>query len=105
MPCVQIFSPDGVVSPATRGRWLYVEDIKQLLRDGPIQFVVANLNDPFRWIPVSDRFNFWKSEVQQHVVDTDEPVYLGDFPGEYLYHASLWEAVGQTPIVLLEMAH
>jgi hypothetical protein len=104
MPLRELWDDLGPVQ-ATRSSELTIEDIRSLLRQGPLRFVVANCGHRPRWVAEKDRFSFWKSEVQAHLADPDTPASLEDFPGEYSYFASLWAADAGTPIVQLEMQH
>lgn len=89
---------------ARRVRALCTEDIRALLRAGPVVFLVANLGDPLRVIPAGERFEFWKSQAQARIVDTAR-FSLEDFPGELAYVATAWTDGDATPIVLLEAYH
>jgi hypothetical protein len=85
-----------------RARSLTHADIRELLRRGPLDFVVANIGDPLHWVSRADRFDFWKREAiriaDSHAFDLD------DFPDRMAYVASEW--TGDTvPIILLEAHH
>jgi hypothetical protein len=103
LPLEELWNEEGVV-PATRGRRLGREDIRRLLAGGWVQFVIANGGDPLRWIPLAERFNFWKSEVAPHLAET-ESFYLDDFPDGLAYVASEWAGAGDAVIILLEASH
>ena len=103
LPLVELWDDAGSVS-ATEVRDLAAEHIRDLLRAGPVRFVVADVGSPLRWVPVSDCFRFWKAEVQSRVAGPGG-AYLDDFPGGYCYFASEWEPVEGLPIVLLAVAH
>lgn len=82
------------------------ELITELLRDGPVKFVVANCGEHLKWVPVGDRFRFWKDEVKPRLVEPSvERFRLEDFPGEYCYVGTEWAGAGEVPVVLLEMWH
>jgi hypothetical protein len=90
---------------AVRVRALTAADIQELLRTGPIQFVVVDIGAPPSWIQIRESFSFWKDEVQGHLASGDKAA-LDKFPGEYCYFASLWSVGGETaPIALLEKHH
>jgi hypothetical protein len=104
IPVQRLWTNDGEL-PAARGRRLGREAIRVLLHDRPVRFVVANVGDPLRWIPVADRFVFWKSEATVHVTGA-ERIDLDSFPRGLAYVASEWTAPGDdVPIVLLEARH
>jgi hypothetical protein len=103
-PVQVLWTDDGELS-ADRGRWLDREAICELLRRGPVRFVVANVGDRLRWVPLAERFEFWKGHAAVHLSDK-ERIHLDDFPDGMAYVASEWLAVGnEPPIVLLEVHH
>jgi hypothetical protein len=90
---------------ATRLRDLRATELRDLLRAGPVRFLVADIATGLRSIPQTQCFTFWKSEVRPHfVADPDGRAYLDDFPGSYCYFASEWTD-GGPPIVLLSVYH
>jgi hypothetical protein len=91
---------------ARRERFLSKEALRELLRRHPVAFVVADVGTPFKRVEVRKCYEFWKFEVEAHIVDDpDSGFRLEDFPGEYAYVASEWSGQIQTPIVLLEKHH
>ena len=105
IPIEELWTREGPLV-AQKRRDLSTGDIAGLLRAGPLQFVVADLGQPLRWVSEADRFMFWKSEVKPRVADPDpKRFYLADFPGHYAYVASEWSADLGLPIVLLETHH
>jgi hypothetical protein len=102
-PVRVLWTDDGELS-AERGRWLDREAISELLRRGPVRFVVANVGDRLRWVPVAERFEFWKVHAAVHLSDS-ERIRLDDFPDGMAYVASEWLTFGEPPIVLLEVNH
>lgn len=103
LPLAELFDERGTVA-AVRGRDLTADDIRDLLRAGPVRFVVANCGHRPAWVSESERFAFWKAEVQPHLSDTAE-ARLDEFPGGYFYFASEWLPASGSPVVLLEMHH
>jgi hypothetical protein len=106
LPLDELWTDRGALR-ATRVCELSAAEIADLLRWGPIRFVVANGGLPLDWIPVEQRYEFWKSQVKMRLVDpAAERFRLEDFPGEYCYAASEWKAdeVAE-PIVLLSTFH
>jgi len=104
IPLSELWDERGAVR-AIRSRDLSADDIRQLLRRGPMRFVVAEVASPPRWISVADRFTFWKGEVQSHLAEPGLSASLDDFPGDSCYFASEWSPVAGASIVLLEKAH
>ena len=103
-PLHELWNDRGVVSEKEL-RELNAADIAGLLRAGKVQFVVANVGSPLKWVPVGEGYSFWEAEVKKRLADPAANNYPGDFPGEYCYFASEWEADGDEPIVLLVMSH
>lgn len=103
LPLTELFDERGPVEAARR-RDLTANDIRDLLRAGPLRFVVANCGSRLVWVAESERFAFWKAEVRPHLTDASE-ARLDDFPGGYFYFASEWLPASGSPIVLLEMHH
>ena len=81
------------------------ETIRQMLRQGPVEFVVANVGDPLKRIALEDCFEFWKTEAEPHLAENPDRIYLETFPDEYAYLASIWEGERGMSVILLEMYH
>lgn len=89
-----------------RERNLTQNDIREILKQYPIEFVIADIGSKLKWISVEKCYEFWKSEVQGHLVDNqNKDIYLEGFSKEYAYFASEWTGEIQTPIILLEKHH
>lgn len=91
--------------PATRRRALSAPLLRELLRRSPVRFMVAEVGARPRWIPESDCFHFWKSEVRPHLAEPDQNVYLERFPGGYCYFADEWQEADGSPIIVLQRCH
>jgi len=90
---------------ALRARDLRADDIRDLLRLGQVQFVVADCSKPIQWIPLNDCYDFWKREVLRHLPDPATTAYLKHLPDEYCYFASEWRSSDIERLVVLEMHH
>ncbi len=91
---------------ATRKRWLSMTSLRELLQNGRVTFYIADCGHPLQRVDESDCFEFWKTEVNPHLVnDPNAKFSLEDYPGEYAYLASEWSGESETPIVLLEKHH
>jgi hypothetical protein len=102
LPLRELWRDDGF-STTTRGKSLSLDEVREFLAFGPVQFVVADVGMPPRWIPASQCFVFWKNEAKPHLASTKAS--RSEFTGGYCYFASQWEAETATPIVLLEKHH
>jgi hypothetical protein len=104
LPLRELHRDDGFTT-TSRGRALSKDVITNLLRAGPVQFVVADVGTSPRWIPLHECHQFWKDEVQPHLA-ADAKIVLDEFPVGYCYLASAWDnATGEAPIVVLETSH
>jgi hypothetical protein len=102
LPLSRLPSP---LATAKRHRNLRTVDVRELLRNGPVRFAVAIMGSPFRVVPERQCYEFWKSEVQPHLLsDPADDQELDAFPSGYCYFASEWSD-GGSPIVLLSAAH
>ena len=104
IPLPELWNEAGVVS-AKKLRHLSTPEIDAVLRSGPVQFVVADVGKPIHWVPLESCFGFWKAELKSRVLEPNSSVSLEDFPGEYVYAASLWETDGNQQVVVLEKHH
>jgi hypothetical protein len=105
IPIKEIWDKDGTIE-ATRDSYLSADELRDMLRKFPVEFIIANVGEHLKSIPVHMCYEYWKSEVKEHLVSAPEkPFRLEDFPGEYAYVASEWSGEIQTPIVLLEKYH
>ncbi|MDI3285767.1 hypothetical protein QHF83_20865 [Polyangium sp. 15x6] len=104
IPVEELWTDEGAL-PATRLRTLDREAIRELLRRGPVRFVVADVGHRLRWIPPAERFDFWKRDGNLHLAEADA-MHPGDFPDGMAYRASEWTAPGgEAPIIVLEVHH
>ncbi len=96
---------DGGPLAAVWSRDLTVPLLRELLRQGPVRFMVADAGRKPRWVPEADCFDFWKGEVRPHLAEPDRGAYLESFPGEYCYFAAEWRDPDGSPIVVLHLCH
>src|SRR5262245_61103184 len=104
LPLHELWDHSGTVA-AERSRPLSAQDIRCLLGDGPVRFVVVDVGGKPDWVPESRCHLFWKGEVQPHLADPDQRAVLEDFPGGYCYFASEWTGPDGPPIIVLERYH
>ena len=107
LPLAELWTERGPVA-ATRERSLGRAEVKALLQAGPVQFVVADTGRPLRWVPLEERFVFWKADARSHVISNPHhPIDIYTYPEGYAYLASAWvpDDVDSLPIVLLERYH
>ena len=105
LPLTELWRDDGFTTQS-RGRFLTKDDITNLLRAGSMQFVVADVGLPLRWIQIHECYKFWKQEVKSHLASPNLRLALDQFPDGYCYFASQWAArSGEVAIVVLEKSH
>jgi hypothetical protein len=103
-PLVELWDDNGPL-PATRKQDLDVNDLRELIEQGPVRFVVAEVGLPLRWVSDEDRFAFWKDEVRPHLAHPGQGHWHETFPDSYCYFASKWTDESDVPIVVLERSH
>ena len=104
IPIQTLWNDAGTV-PAVRYTYLSRSSIKDILRAGPIEFVVADVGIPLRWIEKEACFDFWKQSAEPHLAEPDEPISLDCFAGGLAYLASLWRRNDERALILLEAFH
>ncbi len=90
---------------AHREKYLSADDIKEVIKMYPVEFVVANAGEKLKWISYDKSFDFWKTELKPHLANIINKIDLDSFPDNYAYVASEWTREMQTPIILLEKYH
>jgi hypothetical protein len=103
LPLTELWDENGTL-PGERIRNLDETLIRGLLRSGPLQFIVANCGSKLNWIPVQERFEFWKTN-RTHIADPSKPIYLNKYPNETAYVASQWRGHAGEDLILLETHH
>jgi hypothetical protein len=106
LPLAELWDEAGRVS-LTKVRDVGAAAVADLLRDGPVRFVVADLGSGLSWVPADECYRFWKAEVKPRLVEpaaAEAGFRSGDYPGGYCYLASEW-AGGPGPVIALEARH
>jgi hypothetical protein len=107
VPLRELWNDHGLVPAEMTRDELREDEITALLRAGVVQFVFAPFSGHLHWVPVEERFNFWKESVHPRLTQwvPDGRVYADDFPDGFII-ASLWEVRGSsTPHVLATEYH
>jgi hypothetical protein len=102
-PLTELWDDNGTLS-GKRIRNLAQTDLVELLRSGPVQFLVADAGLKLRWISTRQRFEFWKT-VRPQIAHPEKPIYREQFPNETAYIASEWRGRAGECLVLLEQYH
>ena len=74
MPLTELWDEGGTLT-SERVRNIDQSNLVELLRVGPLQFVVAACGLKLLWIPTRQRFELWKT-VKPQIADPAKPVYL-----------------------------
>ena len=104
IPLENIWVPEHQIE-AQRVSYLTRDKLKHLLQSSPVNFIIANVGEKLKWIEESQCFNFWKVEVEIHLVTDINKINLDDYSDNYAYIASEWRVDNQIPIILLEKKH
>jgi hypothetical protein len=105
LPLAELWDDKGTLTSG-RVRYLDQSNLIELLRTGPVNFVVADCGANLEWIPTHERFAFWRT-IQPQIADHDpqQPIRLEQFPNETAYTASQWYGRAGECVVLLEKHH
>lgn len=91
---------------AARTQWLSRDELKELLRRGPVRFVVAAVGRPLQWIPVDECIAFWKADASMRLVDNPNSSFvLESSPNGMKYMASAWGPITGPTLIVLEVHH
>lgn len=107
MPLTEVWDATGVVSTMPHGL-RGCEAIRTLLRASPVWFVIANVGDAPRWIPLESCYHTWKTDIRDRLVEPAVAVVhipYEAYPGMYCYVAEEWEGIGAIPIIVLTVWH
>ena len=104
LPLTKLWNEDGIIQ-IKRERNLKKNELTEMLKKYPVEFVIANIGEKLKWISVDKCFDSWKSDIKHRIVDNFEKIDLENYPKEFAYIASEWKGQIQTPIILLEKYH
>lgn len=99
----ELWDDDGTLN-GERIRNLTRNDLAELLRSGPVQFLLADPGLNLRWIPTAQTFEFWKT-LRAQIALPGKPIYREQFPNETAYIASEWRGRTGECLILLEKYH
>jgi len=82
------------------------EEVKDLLRGGPLTFAFVDVGLPIGWVDPSRTFDVWKVEVQAHLIEPGARIDREALAGGYGYLASQWSDQSlDHAVVVLEKVH
>jgi hypothetical protein len=100
LPLTELWNAGGPVSGQVLREDLSAEDIKELLRAGPVQFVEIVMSEVPHWVPIDERFAFWKERLHPLLAQfgPENRIYTDELP---VYVASEWSVEGvDLPVVV-----
>ena len=103
LPLTELWDETGAL-PGERIRYVDENLIRGLMGTGQVQFIVADCGAKLNWIPMQERFEFWKA-IRTQVADAGRPIYIERFPNQTAYIASEWRGRTGECLILLEMNH
>jgi len=103
LPLTELWDETGAL-PGERIRHLDENLIRGLMGTGQVQFIVANCGAKLNWIPMQERFEFWKA-IRPQVTDALRPISLEQLPNQTAYTASEWRGRTGECLILLETHH
>jgi hypothetical protein len=103
MPLTELWDDEGTLV-GERTRNLDESDLVELLRTGPVQFLVADAGLELRWMRTPQLFEFWKT-VRPQIAHPEKPIYREQVLNETAYIASEWRGRTDECLILLEKYH
>ena len=102
-PLTELWNDSGAIV-SQRIRNIDENFIQDLMRNTAVQFIVADCGAKLKWIPIEDRYKFWK-RVRPQIAKPSEPIHRDRFLNEIAYLASEWRGSADECLVLLEAHH
>jgi len=103
LPLTELWDEKGAL-PGERVGNVDQNLIRELMRRGPVRFIVANCGAKLNWIPMQEGFKFWK-RIRPQIAESSKPIDLRQFPNETAYIASQWRGSTGECLILLETHH
>jgi hypothetical protein len=109
IPMDALWDPTWRVLDAARMAYVDAEEIRERLRSGNAQLLIADLGSGLVRVDGPDAFALWKNELLPRLVSPEkfeEGFTLEDYPDHYCYVASVWEGPEiKRPTLLFEKYH
>src|SRR6266404_8827242 len=87
LPLEQLWRGGSTIGSRRHG--LNADEISQLLREGSVEFVVADPGRELRWIAAIDCYGFWRTEVKPHLAATGAQMALDQFADAFRHKSLL----------------
>jgi hypothetical protein len=104
LPLNELWNESGPVAARVVRDELTEADVRELLRRGTVQFVEIRMSERPRWVPLQERFTFWKERLQPLLTQwgPDGRIYTDELP---VYVASEWEVDDSAVPVVVAIRH
>jgi hypothetical protein len=88
-----------------RKEYLSQNQVSEILKEGPLQFLIADVGNKLIWTKVDECYKMYKSYFKDHILRDVNYINLDDYKDNFCYLASLWIGESKTPVILLEKFH
>ena len=91
---------------AKRLKYLNQKEVSEILKNGPIRFVIANVGNKLIWTDLGESYKIYKTEIKDFIISDIDKIDLDTLTHGFGYLASLWaDPSEKNSIVLLEKFH
>jgi hypothetical protein len=104
MPLVDLWRENTLLE-AKRVKYLNQKEVSEILKTGPIRFVIADVGDKLIWTDLDECFKIYKTEIKDFIIADIDKIYLRTLKEGWGYIASLWADSSENSIILLEKVH
>lgn len=103
IPLKQIWNYEGFID-LKRIKYINLIEIKELLNQYPVEFVIADIGKKLKWISIENCYDHWVNEIKKHIAYDYDIINIEEYPESYAFIASIWKNEKQS-IILLEKYH
>jgi len=103
MPIQKLWNENGFVE-ANKIKNITKAELVEMLKQGSVEFVIANISENLKWIPLNKCYENW-AKTKNQVVQDLEKFDLESFPNNFAFVASEWSHDNQARTILLEKHH
>jgi hypothetical protein len=96
---------ENTLLEAKRIKYLDQKEVSEILKNGPVQFVIANVGDKLIWTDLGESFKIYKTEIKDFIIPDIENIDQDTLKHGFGYLASLWADPSENLIILLEKFH
>jgi hypothetical protein len=96
---------ESILLEAKRIKYLNQQEVSEILKNGPIRFVIANVGDKLIWTDLEKSFEIYKTGIKDVIISDIDKINLDSLTYGFGYLASLWAEPSKKSIILLEKFH